>query len=650
MNTPSENDVWTPPRLRARLAAQKGLAPAPTCYVVWRATSRAGLGETRGYELPGEPDRRDEAAFERWLLERHLAGADRLTVSVLVIREQVDEAGLVREGILERRRGGVDGPYYGNVARVEFTGAAKVVRRYRASRDGRLTELPPEDITGLAPPPIDMEVESFAGEDAAVHEFLGAKAVILDRRAPSLFEDLVGLSAIIHARGPDGVVVGCGVGWHGGTAFVIAADFPRHGHELAPPEELETAVDNAVRMGHLVRHETRLDERGFYVLAREQGRPTLVAIRLEGKATRIDPYVPGRGAALNDNQRRWMTYAESYEARTILDSWRIGDGDEIAVLTIDPDNEAWRHVIDADGIETSRMPDNEAAAAVLYRERLTPPDDLPLPAAPAAPPGSGTPVMAPSVALPPPDGDAPADSLLARVQAWSRVMAGLTEALAAAPAFGPGGAEPARNAAMERLTALIEPLTVLNADFALGSLRRLIARESMAADAYAEALGELATRLRDELALTRIVVLPPGAGAEAEAAPFGELVEQYFPAASYDIEEMGHCLALRRPAAAVFHAMQAMRHCLPGLERLLGTPKIADLAWPRIVEVVREAAGPRDDLTGALLRVRRAWHAPTLLPAARYTEEEAEAVVSTVDAFMRLLAARLDATGEPEVL
>jgi hypothetical protein len=131
--------------------AQKGLAPAPTCYVVWRASSRAGAVEASGYELPGEPDRRDEAAFEQWLVERDLAGADRLTVSVLVIREQLDEAGLVREGILERRRGGADGPYYGNVARVEFTGAAEVVRRYRAARDGRLTELPPDDATGVMP-------------------------------------------------------------------------------------------------------------------------------------------------------------------------------------------------------------------------------------------------------------------------------------------------------------------------------------------------------------------------------------------------------------------------------------------------------------------------------------------------------------------
>src|ERR1700679_2632611 len=130
MKPPGENDIWTPPRLRARLAALKGLAPAPSCYVIWRATAKGAAPEASFYELPGELPgetvRRDEAAFEQWLSGRKLAGAERLSVSVLVIREQLDEAGLVREGVLERRRGAADGPYYGNVARVEFTGAAKL--------------------------------------------------------------------------------------------------------------------------------------------------------------------------------------------------------------------------------------------------------------------------------------------------------------------------------------------------------------------------------------------------------------------------------------------------------------------------------------------------------------------------------------------
>src|ERR1700676_3692186 len=149
MNPPGESNIWTPSRLRTQLAAQKGFAPAPSCYIVWRSTGQPDEPDLGGYELTREPERQDEAVFERWLIERNLAGAERLSVSVLVMREHLDEAGLLRDCVLERRRGGAEGPYYGNVARVEFTGAATHVRRYRASREGRLTRLPAEDDTGV---------------------------------------------------------------------------------------------------------------------------------------------------------------------------------------------------------------------------------------------------------------------------------------------------------------------------------------------------------------------------------------------------------------------------------------------------------------------------------------------------------------------
>ena len=144
MNTPGENNIWTPSRLRTQLAAQKGLAPAPSCYIVWRSTTRSNAPDAGGYELPGDPGRHDESAFERWLIERNLAGPERLSVSVLVIREQLDDTGLLRDCVLERRRGGAEGPYYGNVARVEFAGAAKQQRiaaleaHHRTARAGML--------------------------------------------------------------------------------------------------------------------------------------------------------------------------------------------------------------------------------------------------------------------------------------------------------------------------------------------------------------------------------------------------------------------------------------------------------------------------------------------------------------------------------
>jgi hypothetical protein len=635
MSSSGENEVWTPPRLRARLTAEKGLAPAPRCFIIWRATTRANGAETRGYVLPGGPARQDEPAFEQWLVERHLAGAERLSVSVLVIREQLDATGLLREGVLERRRGGVDGPYHGNVARVEFTGAAKPVRRYRAGPDGRLVDLPPDDATGFAPASTAGEIESFAGEDAAVHDFLVPGSIIVDRRAPSLFEELLGLSAVIHARRPDGVVIGCGVGWHGDVAFVLAADFPRDNGLLVPPPDLEAAVAHALRTRDLIRHETRVDEQGFCVIARERERQGLVTIRLQGKATRIDPYTPDRGTAMNDDQRRWKTYAETYEARTVLDSWRNGDSAELAVLTIDPDLGAWRHIIDTDGVEISRRTDNEAAVAVLYRERHGVTEAAPTAAAgDSAAPGereAGHMTIEETTAL--------QDDLSIEARAWSDAMTVLEQIRADV-------ADPLvdRHAAAERLNALVPALYQLHVPLSASILRVRIEQleaGTLGATDLATALDESIACLRQEHALTRVAALSSAALEYDEEAPFGPLVEANFPAAAYDIEEAIRCLALRRSTACVLHAMRVMRLGLARLERVLATPDLTGLPWARLNEVVHGATDD-GDLLGTLGLVRRAWRAPGLLPAAKYTEEEAEVVLTAVEAFMRALAKHLD--------
>ncbi len=646
MSNSGGNNIWSPSRLRTQLTAQKGLAPTPSCYVIWRATTRPGVPDLGGYELPGEAGRQDEATFERWLIERDLAGPERLTVSVLVIREQLDAMGLVQEGVLERRRGAAEGPYYGNVARVEFTGAAQRVQRYRAARDGRLRKLPAEDETGVATATEPVDADAFAGEDAAVHAYLGENAVILDRRTPNLFEDLIGLSVIIHARRRDLTEIGCGVGWHGGTPYVLAADFARDGKPLVPPPDFEAAVAEAVQSRDLIRLETRLDDLGFCVIARERQRPNLVTLRPDGSAVQITPYTPGRTEAANADQRRWMTYAETYESRTVLDSWRDGDGDEIAVVTIDQDQEAWRHVIDADGIELNRHPDNEAAAAVLFREHAAQPNQS------AANPSAAASEMAvdriADAIEAPPDATVPLDSLLTMVLAWSRVTAQLSSAIATTER-GDGGGRIVPRVVLDQLGALAAPLQVLHANFTAGSLNRLIVQArsgAIATDRFGAALQDILARLRDELALTRNVSLPNLAGLPDGEPPFGPLVELHFPTAIYDIEEAVNCLALRRPTAAVLHAMKVMRHGLDCVAQLLGTPRLTELPWSRIIASVRAAAGHQEDLIEALVRVRRAWRGLGLLPADKYTEAEAEAVLDAVAAFMRALAARFEAIGE----
>ncbi len=203
-------------------------------------------------------------------------------------------------------------------------------------------------------------------------------------------------------------------------------------------------------------------------------------------------------------------------------------------------------------------------------------------------------------------------------------------------------------AVLDRLDAAGPYLAVLNASFSTGSLNRLLIQcrsGAIEADGLVTALEDLATRLRDELALTRNVTLPNSTGPLDGEPPFGPLVELRFPTATYDIEEAVRCLMLRRPTAAVLHAMKVMRHGLEELAHLLSTPKLNELPWTRMLAALRAAPGHQRELIETLTRVRRAWRGPGLLPADKYTEEEAAAVLDAVAAFMRALAARVDAAG-----
>jgi hypothetical protein len=240
---------------------------------------------------------------------------------------------------------------------------------------------------------------------------------------------------------------------------------------------------------------------------------------------------------------------------------------------------------------------------------------------------------------------APADSLLVRLLAWSRAVSLLADLQDRS-----GMARAAvTQATLDRLADLREPLSVLNADFSIASLERLLARArtSVMTEAdFALATRELVARIRDELAMSRIVTLPAASGPDNGEPPFGMLVEIHFPAAAFDIEEAVHCLALRRSTAAMLHAMKVLRHGLRGLQRLLSAPDLTEFNWARLITTVRGMAGEHPDLVEALVQVRRAWRAPGLSPADKYTEEEAEIAMKAVAGFMRVLAETLEARGE----
>ena len=140
---------------------------------------------------------RDSA--QDWLAARP-GNLDQLAVAVLVVREVLDARGMIVQCTIERRRGSADGPFCGDPVRVDFAGAATTVRLYRSHLDGRLSEIAPSANTA---PPRVRSPEPFAGERKALQARFGDAVRVLDAREPTLFEDMIGLSSIVHVRAAD---------------------------------------------------------------------------------------------------------------------------------------------------------------------------------------------------------------------------------------------------------------------------------------------------------------------------------------------------------------------------------------------------------------------------------------------------------------
>jgi hypothetical protein len=614
MPTAESGEHWTDPQLVARLVALRGVAPRPVVHVVFRSTRRVDGELIEGFEIAGEAPLPGADALDDWVARR-LPGADRLAISILVIRETLDARGMIVQCVLERRRSAPDGPFHGDPARVDFAGAAGTVRLYRSQLDGRLTEIAPAaDSAPLRPRP----PEQFAGEHKALQARFGAGIHILDSREPTLFEDMIGLSTIVHLRAADRREVSCGIGWHGNVPFVLEADFPRFAGPLELSPEDEASLNAALRHDDLVRGETRFDEFGISIMARRRGSDLLFLLRPVSGTIQVEAYSPGRSAAAAD-QQRWMNFAESYEGLAVLDAWRDGTTDDVMVLTGDLSGQVWRHHVDLDGVENWRKTDDEAAIGAVHREHLFPGS-----LAAADSERDDTDQMAASQASATAD-----DSLLARVEAYVSTVASLRAAIE--------NADAAPDVAVSHVRTLHAALETLGAHVAAAMTWPLIGRPDTAA------LGRIEEPLRQELAAIRcIVVPPPRAGwPDSDEAPFGLEIAADFQSTGYDIEEASTCLALRRPTASVFHCLRVLES---GISICARRAKVADpLTGPERdwQTILGRLQGGADTGLGAALEalgaVHRRWRAARLVLADKYTEEEAEQIFRAVCGFMRAL-------------
>lgn len=133
---------------------------------------------------------------------------------------------------------------------------------------------------------------------------------------------------------------------------------------------------------------------------------------------------------------------------------------------------------------------------------------------------------------------------------------------------------------------------------------------------------------------------------------FGQEVHDKFPTSRDEIAEAGKCLALRRNKAMVFHLMLAMEAGVraisdsKGIALLKPTGEFYDWGTQlsRLKSLFIDKLTDLDEqqkwtsVHSLLWTVKEAWRNPTMHPAAKYTDEEAEEVFSATRAFLRGLA------------
>lgn len=614
-----QDDAWSDRQLAARLLLDG--PPPPLHHIVYRATLFADGHETTAYDLPGVPGAADEAGLRTWMARQAVTGDTRLGIAVLVIREVLDAAGLIRECVLEHHRGSAAGPL---LSRTEFAGPARHVRAYQALRNGRLAEI------AAVPVPSRASMEPIGAEDAALQNRLGSGIVVLDRRAPTLFESMAGLSGIAQVRLPDGRETGVGIGWFGTRPFVLAADFPRFEPRLDLTPDQDAAVAAILADRDLVRHELRLDAQGLGVVARQRGGNALFIIRPRDHAAIVEPFHPTRDTPVGEDQQRSLRYLESYEGQKILDVFRFGATNEIVALTADAEARIWRRQIDADGVELARAPDPDSAIATLYREQVPRDAGATRPADPSPPPL----VVAAALREPPPD------SLLGTTRAVSDALAALRDTRSACVAADdPAGAVPA--AALRHLRVVPPLLHRLAVRLAAALCRDLLRRAELGTIDVADfdaAIGEVETRVMEELGVLRVATIAPPWPSLREFGPLHDAVRTHFPSAAWHIEEAIRCLALGRPTAAVLHAMRVVQTTLAA-----GVPNWgrADQfgTWQQVIQSLRSSVAPAAALIELVDGLAQCWQSPDLIPADKYTEAEAAAVLEALWIFLPALVA-----------
>lgn len=189
-------------------------------------------------------------------------------------------------------------------------------------------------------------------------------------------------------------------------------------------------------------------------------------------------------------------------------------------------------------------------------------------------------------------------------------------------------------------------------------LRQTINGQNQPAEMLAMTLRNLAQRIYDELEVHKFHYVAPEYAdlVLSNAPPFGETVSVKFAELSTDIAEGAKCLALGRATASVFHLMRVMERVVQRFgEKLQIMLNPKQETWYQIMihvskkieampvqSVIEKETKERFALAAMHLdTVRLACRNDVMHPKGVYTSEEADAVFTSVRAFVMDIAGLL---------
>ena len=187
--------------------------------------------------------------------------------------------------------------------------------------------------------------------------------------------------------------------------------------------------------------------------------------------------------------------------------------------------------------------------------------------------------------------------------------------------------------------------------------KALITNRYVGLGTLVHSITHLRSRVLDELKHKYLLLLSESNRTLYQATePLGADFKNKFSSAGFDVDEAVKCLALGRYTASVFHLMRVMERALHAVHACLGITTPPKDNWGQALKDIRENYRPRphfsemglfQELYALLDAVKDAWRNPTIHPANKYTELEAQMIFQTVRNFLMKLAARMDEDGQP---